>query len=128
MRNKETQTQSYDKLIFDALRMVTYKSGTGVLTNDALTKAVTLNENLASLGFTLKPNDIVKIASSPSVETLYDDISSMMSSVEAKPMYPDFPTQVMDMDEAQFRLHQIIHYFSTYGIEALTGEAMAHRA
>lgn len=36
-------------------------------------------------------------------------------------MYPDFPKQVMNLSEAQFRLHQAAHYFSTYGLEYLFG-------
>jgi hypothetical protein len=36
-------------------------------------------------------------------------------------MYPNFPQEVLDMDEAQYRCDQLCHYFSTYGIELLTG-------
>lgn len=123
-KSKES-TFSYEKLLLDAMRMVPYKEGTEPLTNEGLTKAVTMNENLMSLGYTLKPADVVKIAASPSVNTLYDDIKKQMTSVKAKPMYPDFPTQVMEMDEAQFRMHQIIHYFSTYGMEFFTGQEVS---
>lgn len=38
-----------------------------------------------------------------------------------EPMYPDFPSQVLEIDENQFRMHQIRHYMSTYGVEALAG-------
>ena len=111
---------NYDKLLLDAMRMVSYEPGNAVLTNEGLVKAMTLNENLKTLGWTLKPTDVIKLASSPSVDTFYEKVKGMMSTVDAKPMYPDFPTQVMEMDEAQFRLHQLIHYF-TYAAEALAG-------
>ena len=112
---------SYDKLLFDGMRMVSYTPGRGPLTNEGLVKAMTMNENLKTLGYTLNPQDIIKIAQSPSADKLYENVRAMMSDVKAKPMYPDFPTQVMEMDEAQFRMHQMIHYFSTYGLEFITG-------
>lgn len=34
-------------------------------------------------------------------------------------MYPNFPQQVMKMDEATYRFHQMVHYFSTYGLESM---------
>ena len=46
---------------------------------------------------------------------------AMIPKVKAAPMYPDFPSQVMAMDEAVFRFHQMVHYFSTYGLEDLFG-------
>ena len=112
---------SYDKLLLDGLRLVSYTPGGGPLTNEGLIKAMTMNENLKTLGYTLNPQDIIRIAQSPSADKLYENVRSMMSDVKAKPMYPDFPTQVMEMDEAQFRMHQMIHYFSTYGLEFITG-------
>ena len=112
---------SYDKLLLDGLRIVSYTPGDGPLTNDGLAKAMTMNENLKTLGYTLNPQDLIRIARSPSADTLYERVSGMMTGVAAKPMYPDFPTQVMEMDEAQFRMHQMIHYFTTYGLEELSG-------
>ena len=125
VKAEKTTENKYDKLLLDGMRMVSFEEGTSILTNEDLTKAVTMNENLKSLGYTLKPTDIVRIATSPSVDSFYDKVKAQMSSVNAKPLYPDFPKQVMEMDEAQFRLHQAIHYFSTYGIEFLTGEPVS---
>ncbi len=122
----DIRDMSYEKLLLDALRIVPYKKGDVVLTNANIVKAVTMNENLGSLGFTLKPSDLVEMAASSSLDGFYDKVSSMMSTVKAKPMYPDFPTQVMNMDEAQFRFHQMVHYFSTYGIGLLTGQEVLH--
>ena len=112
---------SYDRLLLDGLRLASYKPGDGPLTNEGLVRAVTMNENLKSLGYTLSPQDIIKIAQSPSVDGFYEHVKAQMSDVKAKPMYPDFPKQVMEMSEAQYRMHQIVHYFSTYGLEAITG-------
>lgn len=100
------------------------------LTSEGLTSAVTLNENLKSLYTTsLSPDMLVKLASlsedsrNTIYTTLLDTVSYFMPTVpEITPMYPDFPKQVMEMDEAQYRIHQMFHYLSTYGIEALTGQ------
>ena len=112
---------SYDKLLLDGLRIVSFRPGNGPLTNEGLIKAVTMNENLKTLGYTLNPQDIIRMAQSPSADSFYEKVKEQMSDVKAKPMYPDFPTQVMEMDEAQYRMHQMVHYFSTYGLTALTG-------
>lgn len=114
--------QKYEKLLLSELRIALYDSTEEeeyALTHERLVKAVTVNENLLSLGYTLKANDIIILAQSPSLDTFYHSLHSLMDDIPAAPMYPDFPTQVMEMDEATYRMHQIIHYFSTYGIESL---------
>ena len=111
----------YHKLLLDELRFVVYEKGDASLTEELLTKAVTVNENLKSLGYTLAPADIAALAVSPSLDSFYETVKGMMGTVDAAPMYPGFPQQVMDMDEAVFRFHQLVHYFSTYGLELLFG-------
>lgn len=91
------------------------------LTDDNIVKAITVNENLKSLGYTLKPKDIIKLARKKDIENIYNDIKEYIGDIKAKPMYPDFPKQVMEMEEAEFRFHQLMHYFSTYGVEFLSG-------
>lgn len=112
---------NYHKLLLDELRFVVYEKGDASLTEELLTKAVTLNENIKSLGYMLSPADIADLAVSPSLDGFYERVKSMMGSVDAAPMYPGFPRQVMDMEEAVFRFHQAVHYFSTYGLELLFG-------
>ena len=117
---------NYNKLLLDELRFVAYEKGTGELTEELLAKAVTMNENLQALGYTLSPMDIAEIAVSPSLDGFYDKVKGMMDAVKAAPMYPGFPEQVMEMDEAVFRFHQMVHYFSTYGMELLFGVEVKH--
>ena len=114
---------NYDKLLLDELRLVPFtKADAGaILTDELLTKAVTLNENLQTLGYVLSPEDTIAIAASPSLNGFYEKIRGMMDQVKADPMYPGFPEQVMEIDEAVFRFHQMVHYFSTYGMEAIFG-------
>lgn len=112
---------NYHKLLLDELRFVTYEKCDTELSDELLVKAVTINENLQSLGYMLSPMDVVAIATSPSLDGFYNKIRGMMDAVKAEPMYPGFPQQVMEMDEAVFRFHQLVHYFSTYGMELLFG-------
>ena len=112
---------NYHKLLLAELRFVVYEKGDASLTEELLTKAITLNENLKSLGYMLSPTDIAALAVSPSLDGFYENVKSMMGRVDADPMYPGFPRQVMEIDEAVFRFHQAVHYFSTYGMELLFG-------
>ncbi len=111
---------SFLKNLFTETRTIMTECDNG-LTNENLIKAVTFNENLKSLGFVLKPNDILKVAKSNDLNSLFDTIKGFYPDIKAKPMYPDFPTQIMDISEAEFRWHQLLHYFSTYGVESLIG-------
>ena len=95
------------------------------LTDERIVQAMTVNEELRNLGYTLKPEDILRLAGSPSLTSFAKDFRSLLPDVTALPMYPDFPRQVMEMNEAEFRLHQMIHYFSTYNLEELLGIEVA---
>ena len=116
-------SQTFHELLLSELHMATFQPGNPEeLTDELLCAALTLNENLRSLGFALRPDDIVRLAASPSLFTFFEEIEALVPSVEADPMYPGFPQQVMEMSEAEFRMHQMIHYFSTYGLESLLGQ------
>lgn len=112
----------FEKLAFSELRLVHVTNHFSRISNKRLLEAMTINEELRQFGYTLTPNGIRMLANSSHREAFLDRIKEMNGSVDANPMYPDFPNQVMNINEATFRLHQMIHYFSTYGIEWLTGE------
>lgn len=115
-------TSIFHELLLSELRMVVFQPGDPeLLTDRLLCEAVTLNENLLSLGYTLKPQDLVKLAVSPSAHGFYRHLRSLVPDVTAQPMYPGFPQQVMKISRAEFRLHQMMHYFSTYRLESLLG-------
>ena len=114
--------QTFYELLLSELHMVVYEPGDTARLNDKLLcEAVTVNENLRSLGFVLKPEDLVRLAVSPSMHGFYEAVKALLPDVKAQPMYPGFPQQVMNMSEAEFRMHQMMHYFSTYGMELLFG-------
>ena len=115
----------------------------GVELNDAdMAWATTANANLDGTGYTLSQPSILALAAYhhhmaaladqsaflPLADTLgtqgvnpLADIQRLVPGVTAAPMYPDFPTQVMEMDEATYRYHQAMHYLSTYGVELVAG-------
>ena len=112
---------NYDQLLFSELRLIAVTENTAPLTEENLVKAMTVNAELRALGYTLPAGEIIRLAKSADADTLADRVRSYIGDVKAKPMYPDFPSQVMELDEAVFRFHQLLHYLSTYGIEELTG-------
>ena len=104
--------------------------------------AMTANANLDGTGYTLSQPSILRLAAYhhrmaalaastgflPVTESMSEkgvnplaDIQRLVPDVTATPMYPDFPSQVMEMDEATFRYHQAMHYVSTYGVELVAG-------
>ena len=110
------------KLLLDTLHIVPYKPGDTAVSSDRdIAAAVTVNENLHALGLSLTPEGIFRLAASPSLDTLYVEVKELVPAMKAAPMYPDFPKQVMKMPEAKYRFHQLMHYFSTYGLELLFG-------
>lgn len=112
----------FKKNVLNEFRLAMIQSAVNELTDEKIAKAMTVNENLKAFGFVMNAKDVIRLAKSNSLDSFYADFISLIPDVQAKPMYPDFPVQIMEMDEATFRFHQLIHYFSTYGIEWLTGE------
>lgn len=78
-------------------------------------------KNLESLGFTFSSQliEVLRTLSIKEVTNFYKDtlkiIKEMLGAhVYHKPMYPNFPKQVMHMDQAELYINAIIHYV-TYG-------------
>ena len=114
--------ERFEKLLLSELHMAVFAPGDpAVLTDEMLCQAMTLNENLCAQGFVLTAEDVARIAVSPELPGFYQKLEALCPSVDARPMYPGFPRQVMEMPEAMLRMHQLIHYFSTYGMEELFG-------
>ncbi|MBQ6650373.1 MAG: hypothetical protein IJM67_03895, partial [Atopobiaceae bacterium] len=100
------------------------------LDDEDMTWAVTANVNLEGTGYTLSQPSVLALAAyhhamaehgpGPALNPLVD-IQRLVPSVTAAPLYPDFPSQVMEMPEAQFRYDQACHYLSTYGVEQVAG-------
>ena len=66
-------TNKFEKLLLSELRLAAYTPGAEddpKLTDEMLAQAVTVNEELINLGFTLKPKDLAALAGSPSLTGL----------------------------------------------------------
>ena len=106
---------------FEGYFWVLSEKTTETLTDKSMIEAITLNAELQNIGYTLSAEDVVKLAycDKSSIREILDYHKEQTHGYE--PMYPDFPKQIMDIDEATFRFHQMVHYFSTYGMENLFG-------
>ncbi|MNM34523.1 hypothetical protein D3C81_451700 [compost metagenome] len=83
--------------------------------------------NLESLGYTFSEALIERVStlSVDEFETLYKQVVkdlkiNLGAHVNHRPMYPNFPTQVMIASEAELYLNAIHHYFASF-IEDVTG-------
>ena len=86
---------NFDQLLLSELRLAAVSFDTVPLSEEGLVRAMTVNEELIALGYTLAPGDIVTLAKSSDTEGFVQRIRDCLGDVKAKPMYPDFPSQVM---------------------------------
>lgn len=113
---------NYRRALFAQMRMFVIANEETEMTDESLVKAMTVNSNIEeAYGFCFKPADIIRLAKCPDIDSVYEQFEALQGEVLAEPMYPDFPKQVMEISEAEFRFHQLVHYFSTYGVRALFG-------
>ena len=118
----EVINMTFEQNLFTEFREVLLEDSQEKITDEALIKAVTMNENLITeTGYVFDSESLAKIAQGDRSAEIYSKVKSFVPEVKAKPMYPDFPSAVMEMEEAEYRLHQYMHYFSTYGMEFLFG-------
>lgn len=102
--------------VFKAYQSVVFKPQNKTITEEDMIRAMTINEELMDIGYFLSPDDVLSLASSDMnsffdfVCELKDDVSTIWKKY--RPMYPNFPKQVMEKSEAELRFHQILHYLS----------------
>lgn len=94
--------------------IVNEQSGPDQLSKSFLATAM---KNIETLGFTLSHELLKVMRTLPKdhFEVLYNQLITNLkvmvgAHVKYKPMYPDFPVQVMDADEAELYLNAIYHY------------------
>ena len=80
----------------------------------SLQKAVTANENLLSLGYSLLPQDIINLSKSPVLDDFCRYFNILTGKVTAKTLYPDYPHSLMDFSRAGFRFKQLAKHFAFY--------------
>lgn len=79
---------------------------------------VTAIKNIESLGYMFSPEIISILAdySEKNIIKFYEKVSKAIKEIigvrKFKPMYPNFPKQVMEMDEFELYFNAILHYLS----------------
>lgn len=94
----------------------------GVSEDNNINYVATILKNIEPLGYTFSKNLIEKLCTYDvkQLESFYVDIISSLKKlvgahVKHRPMYPNFPQQVMEMDEVELYVNAVIHYLSRYG-------------
>lgn len=109
-----------NKIYFSRKQKIYISKTTKKNTNNNLL-VLTLLKNIESLGYILS-KEIINILLDSDVSTivkfnkeLVDTIKkSIGAHVKYRPMYPNFPEQVMNMDEAELYINALIHYFGDW--------------
>lgn len=82
-----------------------------------LSTVATLNKNLESLGYTLSRDAIIALLSTDAVSVTKDLVQNLKSmvgdNVVHRPMYPNFPKQVMEASFAELYMNAMIHYLGS---------------
>jgi len=87
----------------------------------------TILKNLEGYGYTLAPDviDIVKTLSRDSAASFHSEIIGIVRKLKGadkkmKPMYPNFPKQVMEASDAELFLNAVMHYLGrVFGMRIL---------
>jgi len=89
--------------------------------------AAAFNRNLEGLGYTLSQNALVALSTCTveQVAKLMDEVLPILQALRGvkkyEPMYPNFPTQVMEASDAELYINATIHYLTVW-ISDVTGE------
>jgi len=82
-----------------------------------------LNKNIESLGYIFAP-EVIKVLATLDLDKLvkiYNKVITVLKVAKGvrdfKPMYPNFPKQVMDMSEYELYSNAFLHYFSSWIVD-----------
>lgn len=87
----------------------------------------TFNLNIQALGYTLSPKVIEALSSQSQASAflVLDEILTTLKEIKGvknyRPMYPNFPKQVIEASDAELYINAIIHYFSFLLVD-ITGD------
>lgn len=90
----------------------------GNVENPNMQYIITIIKNLENWGYTLSQTvvEVLKTKSSQELETFYLEtigiIKSLVGSKAYKPMYPNFPQQVMEADYVELFINAMVHYWT----------------
>jgi len=112
-------------LIRRANKFLVEDKGTKTRVSNAALAA--FNKNLQDLGYTLSAKAI-RTLQKPGVSAPFSEIVDVLKELRGvrnyRPMYPNFPTQVLEADEAELYLNAIFHYFSFVVADAVNDSSV----
>lgn len=82
-------------------------------------EVASFDANLRKLGYTLDGELAKVLLTAPvsAIKTIHDDVIAEAKHIKGvrrySPMYPNFPKQVMEADEAELYINAMMHYFGT---------------
>jgi hypothetical protein len=85
-----------------------------------LSYTATINKNLEGLGYTLSKNvfEALVALSSDDATRFYEELVAILTEARGvrdyKPMYPNFPRQVMEAPAAELYLNAVLHYLTAW--------------
>lgn len=87
----------------------------------------TINKNLESLGYTLSKNVLEALGalSLDDAARFYEELVAILQEArgarDCKPMYPNFPRQVMEAPAAELYLNAVLHYLTAWVADVVGG-------
>ena len=107
--------------LFTSLQKVLLSTKNCKISNLSDVYAATILKGMESVGYTLSIEAItaLRTLSEEEAETFYSDLMSLIKEATGankkwEPMYPNFPTQVMAMEEAELYLNAMMHYLGDW--------------
>jgi hypothetical protein len=85
-----------------------------------LSYTATINKNLESLGYTLSQNvlEALTTLSPDDAARFYEELVAILKEARGvrdyKPMYPNFPRQVMEATAAELYINAVLHYLTAW--------------
>src|SRR5271157_1220494 len=106
--------------------LATRAKGIAASTTVSKSLVATFNANIQDLGYTLDPVSFtwLQTLDKPTMVGVFADIIESLkalkgANVRYKPMYPNFPEQVMEASDAELYGNAILHYFSFIVADAI---------
>src|ERR1700694_334052 len=88
--------------------------------------AAAFSQDLQNLGYVLAPETLASVASlnTDQLTQIHAEVTTFLKGARGvqgyRPMYPNFPQQVLDASDAELYVNALLHYFSAF-VQDVTG-------
>jgi hypothetical protein len=124
LRRRFTSMMNRNGILLRRRNKVIVPRGDGSL---PLSYTATINKNLESLGYTLSKNVLEALAplSPDGAACFYEELVAILKEARGvrdyKPMYPNFPRQVMEAPASELYLNAVLHYLTAWVADVVGG-------